>query len=319
MGQRANYILIEGNQTTIHYNHWRANSIFADLYLGEKKFIKFVRTCKISDVLLYELWMEGCVVVDIANRTVHFWSFEFEITSRFDSNLLELQGKWPGWSIILARNRMYDIEKVLEIDYISQQELPALSMFEASKLADEKPGDWTNATIVIKTIAGQQVKHSFLGIEEILNYGIESLPILLSRCEFALTREDDYETGGYELMIIDGVTSQIFIDRCEFGLWEQTQHKWPGYTFQMGDYGYIRTLQMAGIDTSGLLMPDDVAKEKFNELIRQSTDFNPETLAKSLIKDTGSDVQFNPDFFDNVKPYETTMSKIKSYLKRMLR
>lgn len=87
----------------------------------------------------------------------------------------------------------------------------------------------------------------------------------------------------------------------------------------MGDYGYIGTLLMAGIDTSALLMPDEVAKEKFKELIRQSTDFSPETLAKSLIKNLGSDVQFNPDFFDDVKPAETTMSKIKSYLKRMIK
>lgn len=138
MGQRANYILIEGNQSDIHYHHWRANTIFADLYLGEKQFIKFVKTCKIVEVLLDEFWMEGCVVLDIANRNVHFWSLEFEITSRFDSNLLELQRQWPGWRVILARNRMYDIEKVLGINYIAQQEFPILSTFEPNDIVNEK-------------------------------------------------------------------------------------------------------------------------------------------------------------------------------------
>jgi hypothetical protein len=55
MGQRANYILIENNKQVIHYHHWRANCIAADLYLGEKRFIEFVKSCRLANVLLDEV------------------------------------------------------------------------------------------------------------------------------------------------------------------------------------------------------------------------------------------------------------------------
>lgn len=73
MGQRANYIIKEGNKLTIHYNHWRANCIASDLYLGEKRFLEFVNDCQLKDEIISEPWIEGCVIIDKPLRRLYFW------------------------------------------------------------------------------------------------------------------------------------------------------------------------------------------------------------------------------------------------------
>jgi hypothetical protein len=77
MGQRANYIIKNHDQLIIHYNHWRANCIAADLYLGEKRFIKFVEECQLNDEIMNEPWIEGCVVIEKSAKRLSFWTWEF--------------------------------------------------------------------------------------------------------------------------------------------------------------------------------------------------------------------------------------------------
>ncbi|MEP6613711.1 MAG: hypothetical protein ABJA76_17540 [Mucilaginibacter sp.] len=102
MGQRANYILIEAGKQTIHYNHWRANTVAADLYLGERRFIQFMKDCQLVDQLLDEVWIEGCVIVDVDNKNLSFWAFELAPTSVMEIYLKELFSKWNGWKIDCA-------------------------------------------------------------------------------------------------------------------------------------------------------------------------------------------------------------------------
>ncbi len=77
MGQRANYIIKEGDRLTIRYNHWRAHQIAADLYLGEHAFLRFVEACLEKEELLAEPWIEGCVVIDRPQRQLYFWAGHF--------------------------------------------------------------------------------------------------------------------------------------------------------------------------------------------------------------------------------------------------
>lgn len=77
MGQRANYIFKEGDKLTIHYNHWRANEIPSDLYLGERRFLEFVDDCQIHEEIIPEPWIEGCVIIDKPGRQLYFWEQSF--------------------------------------------------------------------------------------------------------------------------------------------------------------------------------------------------------------------------------------------------
>lgn len=316
MGQRANYILIEENKQTIHYNHWRANSIASDLYLGERRFIEFVKECKMVDVLLNEVWIEGCVILDIDKRTIYFWSSEFGITSVADFYLKELQVKWKGWAINMLYNKMYDVEKILKIDYISNQELPKLSNYTKYQIVDDTVNDWVTA-IIIKTESKTHVtKTGDINLSGILNFGGSVVEILLSKQSFDLPIEDDYHV--YECIVIDTLKKEIIIDKSEFGLWEQTLKKWDGYRFEMGDFGYIGVLNRAKIDTNKLSMSKEKVKEEFANMIARQTDFNPLGMAKKLLKED-KDIKFSSDFFDSVNPKRTFLEKIKDLLTKTIK
>ena len=95
MGQRANYIIKEGDKLTIHYNHWRANCIPSDLYLGETRFLEFVNNCKLHEEIIPEPWIEGCVVIDKPLRQLYFWEQFFPTeTSVINFYLSQLSKKW---------------------------------------------------------------------------------------------------------------------------------------------------------------------------------------------------------------------------------
>lgn len=317
MGQRANYIIKTDNNLTIHYNHWRANCIVSDLYLGEKRFLNFVEECQLDETIMNEPWIEGCVIIDKPFRRLYFWTLEFpRETSVIEYYIQELTKKWSGWQVSQLKNRMYDAETVLGIDYISVQELPELYIRSKDEIVNDKVEEWKTAVVILKdgsdlfvTITGN------LNIEAILSYGQEVIPLLKSKQVCTLPKEDD--EGTYECIVIDSFYKKIFVNESSFGLWEQSKDLWNGFSFTMGDFGYIETLRLAGIETTGLEMLHQKVIEQFQGIVRQSDGFDPFEMAKKLIQED-KDIQFNPDFFDNVKPRKTILEKIGLRLKKML-
>lgn len=301
MGQRANYIIKEGNKLSIHYHHWRANTIVSDLYLGEKSFLDFVEECKREDEILDPVWMEGCVIIDRSLRRLYFWSLELNRdTSVIGHYLSQLSQKWPGWDVQILRNRMYDAEKILGIDYISQQEVSEPHRVLKDDIIDDKVEEWVNALIVIKEADKLFVlKTGDLTVEAIVSYGEEVISLLKDKQACELPREGD--EGTLECAVIDTVEKRLIINESSFGLWEQCKDVWPGYTLIMGDYGYIETLRFAGIDATGLEMPMENVVEEFQYMTKSSGNFDPHEFAEKILKDN-KDAVFNPDFFDTVRP-----------------
>lgn len=317
MGQRANYIIKDGDNLTIHYNHWRADSIASDLYLGRERFLKFVRACQVNEVIMNEPWIEGCVIIDAASRQLYFWTFEFSReTSLIELYVSKLSKKWDGWVINILNNRMYDVEKILNIDYISKQEFTeSIIRTEEDVLAD-KVEEWETAVVIIKEENSLAItKTGDLNIEAIVSYGKNIIPLLKAKPPADLPREGENST--YECIVIDTVDKRLYINESVFGLWEQSNNLWDGYDLTMGDYGYIKTLQLAGIDTSNLKMSKDRVVEKFTDLVKLNDNFNPMEMAEKLLKED-KDIQFNPDFFDNVQPEKTIMEKFKYRIKKLL-
>lgn len=316
MGQRANYIIKNNDQLTIHYNHWRANCIAADLYLGEKRFIKFVEECQLNDEIMNEPWIEGCVVIDKSDKRLYFWTWEFSNeTSVIEYYVSALAKKWDGWIVQFLKNRMYDVEKVLGIDYISKQELSKLNTWSKENILNDKAEEWTTTLVVIKSDDNLFVtKTGNLNIEVIVSYGQDIIPLLQVKPKCELPNEEDEPT--YECIVIDTSTKKLFINQSEFGLWEQANYLWEGYEFTMGDFGYIGTLQLAGIETANLTMAEDKVVEQFSSIVNQESNFDPYEMAEKLTKEN-SDIQFNPDFFDTVKPQKTTWDKLMSGVKKV--
>ncbi|MFC0517787.1 hypothetical protein ACFFGT_26475 [Mucilaginibacter angelicae] len=307
MGQRANYILIENFQQAIHYNHWRANCITSDLYLGEKRFIDFVRSCKLVNVLLDEVWIEGCVIINIDKKSLYFWSLEFGTTSATEFYLKELRGKWKNWSLNLVYNKMYDIEQILNINYISLQEQFPLPINTADEIINDEVSEFGNTVIIIKTpIRTHITQLGDVSLAGILNYGEGVVDILLNKKEHPLPTEE--EDKAFAALIIDLVHKAIIIDNSEFGLWEQCQNRWDGYSFKMGDFGYIGVLKLANINVVPLIMTTEKIKIAFEDLVKRSESFDPVEMAERLLQED-KDIKFSEDFFDTVKPQLTFTEK----------
>ncbi|MES2110199.1 MAG: hypothetical protein V4577_15685 [Bacteroidota bacterium] len=317
MGQRANYVLIEDNSQTIYYNHWRANAIAADLYLGERLFLDFVRRCEPVDVLLDEVWIEGCVVIDTVKSAVYFWSLELGYNSAVEYYLERLKGKWPGWEIIHVKNKMYDIERVLGIAYSNNFEGRKIDLPTAADMIADEVEDWANATVVLKSENKIHiVQTGSISVEEILNFGKSVTDVLLARPLKALYKENDLSL--YKLLVIDTIGKKVIIDESEHGLLEQVAEKWEGYNLIMGDFGYIGALNLAKIDTTGLRMTGEEIIKEFNSLIQQYANFDSNSFAKELLK-TDKNVQFNPNFFDTTRPSISLFEKLKLMLKSFLK
>lgn len=317
MGQRTNYIIKEGESISIYYNHWRANCIIPDLYLGPKRFIDFVKSCKPTDEILVEPWIEGCVIIDFTSQQLCFWTQHYPSESSvMDYYLTALAKKWNGWDILFLKNRMYEVEKILEIDYINQQELISLRSSSLDDIQKDTIEGWETAVIVI--VQNKEItitKTGNLDIENVIGYGEDIIPLLLSKPRFSLPYEKEDVT--YSCIIIDIEKKKLYINQSIFGLWEQSKYLWNEYILVMGDFGYIKTLRLAGINTDGLEISADEVTERFKEITKPVDGFDPIVMAERLQQEH-DDIKFNPDFFDSVKPKKTLLEMLGRFLKNLL-
>lgn len=310
MGQRVNYILKKDNSLKIYYHHWRANIIAYDLYLGEQKFIEFVKSCKQVDELISEPWIEGCVLVDFDTKTLSFWYWELpRKTSVENYYLSKLSEKWQNWNVRLLKNRMYGIEKLISYDYINHQTFD----YEDSSIEDlenDKVEDWVQTLVIFKDKESLfTTKIGSLNIEKIISLGKKSIPILKQKTSYNL--ENETESQNSEVLIIDLSENKIYSNECNLGLWEKHHHLWEYFTFQMGDYGLVEILKLADIVVpQSIYLSEEEVLYEFSELVKTEDDFDPNGLAEGLKKEMGNDIEFNPDFFENPKP-QTNLSLLQ--------
>lgn len=316
MGQRANYIVKEGDKLTIYYNHWRANSIASDLYLGEKRFLDFVKECQLNDEIMNEPWIEGCVIIDKSTKSLFFWSFEFSRdTSVVDYYLQQLSKKWKDWKLTILKNRMYDAEKILAIDYFAKQELQLAEKPSKEDIIADTVEEWITTLVIIKQGSSLFVtKTGNLNSENIISYGQDILALIINKPKYDLPKED--EEGTFECILIDQDHKTVFINESILGLVETYKKNWTDYELITGDFGYIETLRLAGIETSGLVMSEDETKNQFAEMVQVNESFNPFEMAEK-IKQNHNDVQFNPDFFDHVKPKKSLVDRLKMSINKI--
>ncbi|PQJ10183.1 hypothetical protein CJD36_015945 [Flavipsychrobacter stenotrophus] len=319
MGQRGNYLLKTSDGITIHYTHWRAISIMPDLYLGENQFIEFVRECKVNEELLEQPWIEGCVLVDMPERKLYFWC----VACTFESSVMDyfisaLERKWPGWKVSQLKKRMYDIEELLSIDYTSQQDRHVIDMPARAQIVDDSIADWETALVVIKHNNDAFItKTGDLSAEQIVAYGPDAISLLIEKQQYVLPAELDIKAT--ECIVIDTGQKQIVMSSSSLHLWEDNSYKWDGYSCVVGDHGYPGVLKIAGFDVSELVMPMEAAARKCNELTQPQDGFDPYGFAENMRTHASDDIQFNPDFFDTVKPKRSWFDKFRAMMNKFLR
>lgn len=299
MGQRANYIIKTGAEFVIHYTHWRSICVAADLYLGEKAFVSYVKDCDVSDVLLNEPWIEACVIVDLGEKKLQFWCGNLTAgESVAEYYLMQLAQKWVGWEITILENRMYEVEALLRVNYIAYQEKIHFFTATQQEITNTEYGDYNNNLVVIKHKGELFItRTSGVWSEAFVTYGEGVIDLLLAKPQ---VDKLPTEADEYGCVIIDTDQKQLIIDSSSLHLWQEYGEKWDGYKLDMGNRGYLEMLRLAGLDTAGLLMPEDKILEQFKELIRYDEGFDPYALAASLAEVDG--VEFNEHYFDTVKP-----------------
>ena len=150
MGQRGNYITKSNGRLDIYYTHWRANLIANDLLLGSKNFLKFIRQFDKHEEIIDEPWIEGCVLLDFDTKRLVFWEieqlYEYSIRQAYLETLAE---KWKGWNIQFAEKGMYDIEKLINIDYTSRQEV-SLEKIDIEEVINDTVDEYVSCYVLLK-------------------------------------------------------------------------------------------------------------------------------------------------------------------------
>lgn len=315
MGEGANYVIRSEKGNTIYYNHWGANSMVADIYLGEKRFTTYVKECDVVEYLTDQPWIEGCAIIDETDRTVWLWQHRLEQGSSVTERVLNLlRGQWPGWKVNLMAHEMYDAERILQVDYMSRQEPPSINTKATLEEIMAEPEDWGRNFVIIKRdgeIKG--VRTGNLWLEGIVEYGAEIADPLWTKDAYPWPAEADE----YSCIYIDLDSWQLVLGNIAAQLWENHSEKWPGYTFDMGRYGYLEMLRKAGIAIAGLELPEAQVREQVSELLQQHESIDVNSLANAITEQVGSDnVQFNPHFLDTRKPRPTMLERIKMQLRK---
>jgi hypothetical protein len=279
MGNRANYVIKTGKKLDIYYNKWSATRIESDLYLGERIFFDFLRTCDVHEDLMDPVYMEAFVIADIEKKILGYWSWHMEMeTSVMRYYQSALKEKWPGWQVVHLANNMYDAEPLMGIDYVALQQSPQPDVLDANLITGDPVNDeWSNGLFVIKEHGKIYVVESHnVTVEDVIRYGEAAISQLKARPAIPLPIEG--ETRTLDHLLIDVDNKILILDASEFGLYKHADRQWPDYIFKMGKIGYLAMLEAGDISTVGLEMPQQKIIDSFNHISNARKDDAAEIL-----------------------------------------
>lgn len=303
MGSRANYIIKSEHGVRIYYSHWRASYIAKDLYLGYEKLKYFIEQFDEDDEIINYPWIEGCILIDEQTKNVIFWedTYLIELTLRREY-LKRISEIWCGWRIQYAYKHMYDIEKYLNIDYISKQEIDP-ERADLDLLKNDKVDGYHESVIMIKEYRETGVWYTgCISGEEILLLGEEIINIIKAKPRDTLLKESEIHFWGG--IAIDLDCKHIYYSDTTPRMVDEISKIWNDWNIVTGNFGHLGLLEYLGVGTAPYQLSKEEIEMKINEIINAKDDFDPNKFAKELI-DKEKDVQFCLNFFENIKPNNT--------------
>ncbi|WP_190212304.1 hypothetical protein [Kitasatospora indigofera] len=117
MGSRANYVVVEGGDWSLHRSHWGAGRVATDLAHGPAAAGRCFRAnSRVDDALrtdpdgwLDDVWCEGAALVDHDRRTLLWYCDETSGWARYAAQAAVLARTWPGWEIRWASDGLGDL------------------------------------------------------------------------------------------------------------------------------------------------------------------------------------------------------------------
>lgn len=268
MGELANYIWKENNETTMYYmrrGSYQTTNVLAQGLAFCKDY--FPQLPKYDEDKPYSADAYGALLIDVDAKHIIVFSCDDSPPTIKNFYLKKLESIWPNWTINYTNYGMEDIHHHLQID--TQEELrPCEYTFEGINDDPELPEMiYTDVDYLdyVTMIRNKKFNHYQLG-------QVPCVGIALSKGPDAYTwftkkhrvkkwiKEDDC----YETLLIDYDTQSIFVNwahvepKCAISVIEQ---KWPGWKVVRQQEGMIFNFKYLGLDYAHLVITKSVFEE----------------------------------------------------------
>lgn len=269
MGQRANFVVIEGGVWRLYYDHWCANRLDVEMFWGPElarafieqrapkqqgvtpkstQFRPPVRRIHDHDWLLDEVWCEGAAVLDFDERVLTFFGGEDmmrDVPLR-RAFLHLMRENWPNWQIHWAHEGVAVLGEYIGV---ARDELIKGHDFdpdESFRVLTEFAED--NLTLITMVKEGVVLAWRIYGDAEALEQGPDGLVVLdeLDGVE-SLVWDREMPTGGVHVDF-DSMTLSFWWAEATPAIEERIGAAWAGWKIDWLRDEFERQLALCGLD-----------------------------------------------------------------------
>lgn len=327
MGQRANLIIIDDGEYTLHYDHWCANRLDEILFWGVGYALDFFSSQEETgeDGWLDDIWAEGGAVLDMDKKHLLWWGGEdilYELPLR--RAYLKLQQKiWNGWTIEWAHRGIVDLA-----EYVGYSKENVLSdrdkLSDAVKvyLAEQFPRAETLGSL--KTTEGSVLLFPLLAWTE--NYLFNGVD-LVSKCQSVKGLEkvvwvDWRESGGFPQggfhLDETNKTLEFWSVRVCPNIVEELKKIWDDWDIVWHRDNYEFQIEKLG---DRIVLPEsdeaDLIRRLRQSLLREDGKSGLESAldVNETLRNAGESVQINPWLFKSHHVGQPLASKLEIWKK----
>lgn len=158
VGQRANLVLVRDGNWSLHYSHWRANTLDRDLFWGPTYATAFVlaQAPRERDQWLDDVWAEGGAVVD-HDRRVLLWFGGEDVMHDVPLRRVQfalMRRLWPDWEVRWAHEGIVDIAEYVGVPRREVLSAQAARDRSGPSLAPPEERDWVTDVVAVRSSRG---------------------------------------------------------------------------------------------------------------------------------------------------------------------
>jgi len=326
VGSRANLIVTEQGETTIHYSHWGAQYIPSLLVSGHEKTLAYIADFAPVEDLIEIGWAEGGVLLDSDARRLTFWGGDSILHSPYLRRLLlpGLRRIWPGWDVAWATHGPEDFALYLGRDpasVISPYAPPPVVATSEQLRGPQRPELF--CVVTVKWEDRQITDHGFsMDPDRALLFGVGLLEIVRDATPDALPHEASDSPN------VHGPEGGAYLDLATHTLWawedniitfdylRRIEQVWPGWHAKGHVDGLARQVALSGRDPALVMPPiDQVIAELADELSYgveyAFEDDAPEVAAAAAAREAAE--RFAPGFF-SLERWPTSREEYRTQL-----
>lgn len=112
VGERAQYVIMDGHRTELYYTRWGATALDLDLIAGPEAACRQIRRLyEPTENLRGPVWIEAAALIDIPRRLLAVFSWHCEGYAHRAALRAVLAQTWPGWDLRWAYTGIEDIAR----------------------------------------------------------------------------------------------------------------------------------------------------------------------------------------------------------------